>query len=162
MTAFLDDRPKPVRSLSRFLTFALIAIIGISGLAARLFYLQMVDGGHLATQAVHNRTVLEPIKAPRGLIYDRNGRPLVTNVPTYVVKLRPSDMTVEQRPVVVDRLAALLRMPAADINATIDGNPGSTFDLVRIAGDVDVPTRPADLRGRRRPSGRGGRRRSAA
>ena len=140
MSAFLDDRPKPIRSLSRFLTFALIVVIGISGLTARLFYLQMVDGGRLATLAVHNRTVLEPIKSPRGLIYDRNGRPLVTNVPTYVVKLRPSEMTVEQRPVVVDRLAALLGMPAADINGTIDGNPGSTFDLVRIAGDVDVPT----------------------
>ncbi len=31
-------------------------------------------------------------------------------------------------------------MTAADINATIDGNPGSTFDLVRIAGDVDENT----------------------
>ena len=31
-------------------------------------------------------------------------------------------------------------MPAADINATIDGNPGSTFDLVRIASDVDEQT----------------------
>jgi penicillin-binding protein 2 len=140
VTAFLDERPKPVRSLSRFLTFALIVVIGVSGLAARLFYLQIVDGGRLATLAVHNRTVLEAIRSPRGLIYDRNGRPLVTNVPTFVVKLRPSDMTVEQRPVVVDRLAALLGMPAADINATIDGNPGSTFDLVRIASDVDVPT----------------------
>ena len=140
MTAFLDERPKRVRSLSRFLTLALIAIVGISGLTARLFYLQIVDGGRLATLAVHNRTVLEPIKAPRGLIYDRNGLPLVTNVPTYVVKLRPSGMTVDQRPIVVSRLAALLKMPAADINATIDGNPGSTFDLVRIAGDVDVPT----------------------
>ena len=140
MTAFLNERRKPVRSLSRFLTFALIAIIGIGGLTVRLFYLQIVDGGRLATLAVHNRTVLEPITSPRGLIYDRNGRPLVTNVPTYVVKVRPADMTVDQRPVVVDRLAALLRMPAADINATIDGNPGSTFDFVRIAGDVDVPT----------------------
>ena len=140
MTSFLDERRKPVRSLSRFLTFALIAIIGISGLTARLFYLQIVDGGRLATLAVHNRTVLEPITSPRGLIYDRNGRPLVTNVPTYVVKVRPADMTVDQRPIVVDRLAALLTMPAADINATIDGNPGSTFDFVRIAGDVDVPT----------------------
>jgi penicillin-binding protein 2 len=140
VTAFLDERPKPVRSLSRFLTFALIVVIGISGLTARLFYLQIVDGSHLATLAVHNRTVLEAIRSPRGLIYDRNGRPLVTNVPTFVVKLRPSDMTVEQRPVVVDRLSALLGMPAADINATIDGNPGSTFDLVRIAGDVNEPT----------------------
>jgi penicillin-binding protein 2 len=140
VSTFLDERPKPVRSLSRFLTFALIVIIAISGLTARLFYLQIVDGGRLATLAVRNQTVLEAIRSPRGLIYDRNGRPLVTNVPTFVVKLRPSDMTLDQRPVVVDRLSALLGMPAADINSTIDGNPGSTFDLVRIAGDVDEPT----------------------
>ena len=159
VSAFLDERPKPVRSLSRFLTFALIVILAISGLTARLFYLQIVDGGRLATLAVRNQTVLEAIRSPRGLIYDRNGRALVTNVPTFVVKLRPSDMTLDQRPVVVDRLSALLGMPAADINATIDGNPGSTFDLVRIAGDVDEPTArliseagtgPARRRGRRR------------
>ena len=140
MTAFLDERPKPVRSLSRFLTFALIVIVAVSGLTARLFYLQVVDGGRLATLATHNRTVLEAIPAPRGLIYDRNGRALVSNVASFVVKLRPSDMTVDQRPGVVSRLAALLGMPVADINSTIDGNPGSTFDLVRIAGDVNEQT----------------------
>ena len=140
MSAFLDDRPKPVRSLSRFLTFVLIVVVAVSGLTARLFYLQIVDGGRLATLATKNRIVLEPIQSPRGLIYDRNGRPLVTNVPTFVVKLRPSDLPLDQRPVVVDRLAALLGMSAAEINATIDGNPGSTFDLVRIAGDVDEKT----------------------
>jgi penicillin-binding protein 2 len=61
-------------------------------------------------------------------------------VPTFVVKLRPADLPLDQRPVVVDRLAALLHMPVADINATIDGNPGSTFDLVRIASDVNEQT----------------------
>lgn len=137
MSVFLDDRPKPIRSLSRFVTFVLIVVIAVGGLTARLFYLQVVDGGRLATLATRNWTVLESVQSPRGLIYDRNGRTLVTNVATFVVKLRPSDLPVDQRPVVVDRLAALLRMPAADINATIDGNPGSTFDLVRIASDVD-------------------------
>ncbi len=140
MSAFLDERPKPVRSLSRFLTFALIAVIGVTGLTARLFYLQMVDGGRLATLSTHNRTVLEAIQAPRGVIYDRNGRALVSNVPTFVVKLRPADLPLDQRPVVVQRLSALLRMPVADINGAIDGNPGSTFDLVRIASDVDEQT----------------------
>jgi penicillin-binding protein 2 len=140
VSTFLDERPRPVRSLSRFLVFALIVVLAVSGLTARLFYLQIVDGGRLATQATHNRTVLDAIPSPRGLIYDRNGRALVTNVATFVVKVRPSDMTVDQRPVVVDRLAALLGMTTADINATIDGNPGSTFDLVRIAGDVNEQT----------------------
>ena len=140
MSTFYDERPRPVRNLSRFLVFALAVVIAVTGLTARLFYLQIVDGGRLATLATHNRTVQEAIPAPRGLIYDRNGRALVTNVATFVVKLRPADLPLDQRPVVVDRLAALLGMPATDINATIDGNPGSTFDLVRIATDVDERT----------------------
>ena len=140
MSTFYDERPRPVRNLSRFLVFALAVVIAVTGLTARLFYLQIVDGGRLATLATHNRTVQESIPAPRGLIYDRNGRALVTNVATFVVKLRPADLPLDQRPVVVDRLAALLGMPATDINATIDGNPGSTFDLVRIATDVDERT----------------------
>ncbi len=140
MTVFLDDRPKPIRSISRFLTFALIIVIGATGLTARLFYLQVVDGGRLATLATHNRTTIESTVAPRGLIFDRKGRPLVTNVATFVVKLRPSDLPLDQRSTVVARLAALLHITASDINATIDGNPGSTFDLVRVAGDVDEST----------------------
>jgi penicillin-binding protein 2 len=140
VSVYLDDRPRPVRSLSRFLTFALIVVIALGGMTARLFYLQVVDGGRLATLATHNRTVLEALPAPRGVIYDRNGRALVTNVPTFVVKLRPSDLPLDQRQGVVDRLAALLGLPAADINATIDGNPGSAFDLVRIATDVTEST----------------------
>ena len=51
MTSYLDERPRSVRSLSRFLTFALIAVLGMSGLTARLFYLQVVDGGRLRSLA---------------------------------------------------------------------------------------------------------------
>jgi len=92
VSAFLDERPRPVRSLSRFFVFALAAVLAVSGLTARLFYLQIVDGGRLATLATRNRTALEPIPAPRGVIYDRNGRALVMNVPKFVVKLRPADL----------------------------------------------------------------------
>ena len=31
-------------------------------------------------------------------------------------------------------------MDPSDIHATIDGNPGSAFDLVRVAQDVDKAT----------------------
>jgi penicillin-binding protein 2 len=140
VTTYLDDKPRPVRSLSRFVAFALVVILAISGLTARLFYMQIVDGGRFATLAARNRTVLEAVSSPRGLIYDRAGRALVTNVPTFAVKLRPADLPQADRPEVVDRLAALLGMDAAEINATIDANPGSSFDLVRIKGDVDEST----------------------
>ena len=140
MTTYLDQRPKPVRSLSRFLVFGLVVVIGVSGLTARLLYLQIVDGGRFATLSTRNRTVLEAIQSPRGVIHDRNGRSLVTNVPTFAVKIRPADLPLERRPEVVERLSVLLGMNQAEINGIIDGNPGSTFDLVRIAGDVDQST----------------------
>ena len=140
MTTYLDQRPKPVRSLSRFLVFGLVVLIGVSGLTARLLYLQIVDGGRFATLSTRNRTVLEAIQSPRGVIYDRNGRLLVTNVPTFAVKIRPADLPLERRPEVVERLSVLLGIDQAAINGIIDGNPGSTFDLVRIAGDVDQNT----------------------
>src|SRR4029079_5553294 len=111
VSTFYDEGPRPVRNLSRFLVFALAVIIAVTGLTARLFYLQIVDGGRLATLAIHKRTVQESIPAPRGLIYDRNGRALVTNVATFVVKLRPSDLPLEQRPAPVTRPLPLSHLP---------------------------------------------------
>jgi penicillin-binding protein 2 len=140
VTTYLDERPRPVRSPSRFIAFAVIIVLAVGGLTARLFYLQVIDGGRFATLSARNRTVLEAIPAPRGLIYDSAGRVLVTNVPTYAVKVRPADLPQGQRAQVVERLAALLNVDIAEINATIDSNPGSNFDLVRIAGDVDEQT----------------------
>ena len=140
MTTYLDDRPRPIRSFSRFLVFAIVVILAASGLTARLFYLQVVDNGHVVGLSTRSRTVLESIPSTRGLIYDRNGVPLVTNVATFAVKLRPADLPTERRADVVARLSSLLGVSTADINATIDGNPGSTFDLVRLAGDVPEGT----------------------
>ncbi|MEX1169572.1 MAG: penicillin-binding protein 2 [Chloroflexota bacterium] len=140
MTAYLDDRPRPIRHPARFIAFGLVTLLAVSGLTARLFYMQIVDGGRFATLSTRNRTVEEAIPAPRGLIYDRAGRVLVTNVPTYAIKVRPADLPQDQRPQVVERLAALLGIGVTEINASIDSNPGSNFDLVRIASDVNEQT----------------------
>jgi penicillin-binding protein 2 len=135
-----DGRTLPQRRMARFIVFALIVVLAVGTLTARLFYLQVVDGQELSAIAARNRTVLEAIVAPRGLIYDRTGRLLVSNVPTYAVKVRPADLPNERRDEVVSRLAALIGMDPVDINTSIDGNPGSAFDLVRVAQDVDKDT----------------------
>jgi penicillin-binding protein 2 len=140
VNTYLDGRPEPVRRLSRFIIFGLVIVLSVGMLTARLFYLQVANGTQYTALSTANRTVLEPIPAPRGLIYDRSGRLLVTNVPTFSVKIRPADLPNSQRDGVVARLAALLRMDASEINGTIDGNPGSAFDLVRVAQDVDRAT----------------------
>ncbi|MFL5749216.1 MAG: penicillin-binding protein 2, partial [Chloroflexota bacterium] len=131
------ERPRP---FSRFLVFGMAVIIGMGTLGARLFYLQIVSGGDLAALAEGNRTALEPIPSSRGLIYDRSGAVLVTNVPTFAVKIRPADLPEARRDEVVARLSALTGVAAVDINTAIDGNPGSRFDAVRVAQDVPKET----------------------
>jgi len=137
VNTYLGDRTAPERRFSRYLVFGLAVLLGVGTLTARLFYLQITNGTEYSAISNRQRTVLEPIPAPRGSIYDRNGRLLVKNVPTYAVKIRPADLPNDQRDDVVGRLAALLGKDPAEINAAIDSNPGSAFDLVRVAQDVD-------------------------
>jgi penicillin-binding protein 2 len=140
MNPYLDGQPAPTRPGSRFLVFGIAAILAIGGLTTRLFYLQIVSGGQFAALTQVNREVSQAIPSSRGLIFDRAGRPLVTNVLTYAVKIRPVDLPETRRDEVVLRLSTLLKINIGDINATIDGNPGSSFDLVRIATDVPEAT----------------------
>jgi penicillin-binding protein 2 len=137
VNTYLGGRPAPERRFSRYVVFALVVILGVGTLGARLFYLQITNGTQYAAISNRQRTVLEAIPAPRGSIYDRHGRLLVKNVPTFAVKVRPSNLPNELRDEVVARLAALLAMDPTEINAAIDSNPGSAFDLVRVAEDVD-------------------------
>ena len=137
-TTGLGERPTTTeRSPIRFLVFGLVVVLLTSILGVRLFMLQIANNVHFAALAETNRAVDQAIVSPRGVIYDRNGVPLVSNVPSYTVKIRPADLPEELRPGVVARLATLLNMDPADINIAIDSNPGSRFDLVRVASDVD-------------------------
>ena len=125
------------RSPIRFFVFGLLVVLLASILGLRLFLLQVADARHFATLAETNRAVDQALPSTRGVIYDRNGTPLVVNVPSYAVKIRPADLPEDRRADVVRRLSGLLDLDPADINIAIDANPGSRFDLVRIASDVD-------------------------
>lgn len=48
-----------------------------------LWHLQLVRGGHYAELAENNRVRRLAIRAPRGVILDQAGRPLVENTPSY-------------------------------------------------------------------------------
>ena len=137
MNTYLGGHPAPERRFSRYVVFAVAVVLAVGTLTARLFYLQITNGTEYTAISNRQRTVLEAIPAPRGQIYDRNGRMLVKNVPTFAIKVRPADLPIERRDEVVARLAALLAIDPAEIHAAIDGNPGSAFDLVRVAQDVD-------------------------
>jgi penicillin-binding protein 2 len=64
------------------LAFILLAILGV-----RLYYLQIIKGDYYSEKAENQRIRLIPIPAPRGAIFDRNGKILVDSRPTYNVVL---------------------------------------------------------------------------
>jgi len=62
--------------------FTLLVILGV-----RLYYLQVVKGEYYSEKAENQRVRFIPIPAPRGAIFDRNGKILVDSRPTYNVTL---------------------------------------------------------------------------
>jgi penicillin-binding protein 2 len=133
----LGRRPPPRSRLGvRFAVFGLIVVIVVGLLTTRLFYLQVVQGGYYAGLSKENRLATVPLRSTRGLIYDRAGRQLAINIPSYVVRIRPADLPLTQRDAVVERLENLLHIPRSQIISTIDRYANQSFELVRLASDV--------------------------
>jgi penicillin-binding protein 2 len=137
VNVYLDSRPAAGPSRLRFLVFGLSIVLGAGALATRLFALQVGSTNQYTALAAANRSVQEALPSTRGLIFDRNGAPLVANTASYSVKIRPADLPESRRQAVVETLAALVGMDPTDINVAIDSNPGSRYDSVRVAQDVD-------------------------
>ncbi len=132
------------RRPTRFVVFALAVVVVLSGLTLRLGSLQLTSAGPAAAPVAPvgdtRSFAFEPIPSTRGLIYDRAGRPLVENVPTFTVRVRPADLPLSRRAEVVERLAGLLDTTPAAINMTLDTGSASRFDAIAIAREVPEAT----------------------
>lgn len=68
-------------------TIHVLAFIFLTILGVRLYYLQVMKGEYYSERAENQRIRLIPIPAPRGAIFDRNGKILVDSRSTYNVTL---------------------------------------------------------------------------
>ena len=127
-----DGRLDLRRSRSRFIAFGVAAALIITALGGRLFQLQVVQGDELARAAAADRTVEIPLPAPRGLIFDRAGRPLAVNTPSWTVNVRPADLPDAARTRVLRRVAQITGGAAAQLRARLDEFRGSPYDLVPV------------------------------
>jgi len=72
---------------ARVTAIQVLAFILLAALGVRLYYLQISKGAYYAERAENQRVRFIPIPAPRGAIFDRNGKILVDSRPTYNVVL---------------------------------------------------------------------------
>ena len=74
---------------SRIVASIFIILILISIIFARYFYLQIIQHQSLLANSEQNRIKTTALPPARGFIYDRNGRLLVENIPTYRLQMVP-------------------------------------------------------------------------
>ncbi len=104
------------------------------GLLLRLFMLQIP--GHSASEAavISNSLHTATIPAPRGLIVDRSGTPLVTNITTTEVLLSRQQAYLDSS--VIGALAAVTHQSIAQINADINNQQYSPYQPAPVMSDA--------------------------
>jgi penicillin-binding protein 2 len=76
----------------RLAIFAGAVTIALIIVVLRLVQVQILQGEEFRSAAQANQIRLIPVAAPRGLIYDRNGKVVVRSRPSFVVALIPSEV----------------------------------------------------------------------
>src|SRR5437667_5685832 len=85
---FVDDSQN-LRGRLHLIQALVLVLLGV--LSVRLYLLQIVNGPRYAEIAENQRIRLLPIPAPRGVIFDRNGKLLVDSQPIYTIILSRED-----------------------------------------------------------------------
>ncbi len=127
----MPGRPDPGRR--RVVTMSGIAMAALLVIVCQLWYLQVLEGGRFQEASDKNRIRIRPIAAPRGILFDRRGRPLVDNRPAFTLSLIPRELERDpvKRDATLGRLAALLQIPFADLQEAV----------TRVSADSILPVR---------------------
>src|SRR5918911_5334656 len=103
-----EDESQNLRARLRILQVLIVLLLSV--LAVRLYVLQMMNGAYYAERAENQRIRLLPIPAPRGVIFDRNGKLIVDSRPIYNVILSREDMKGKDYGALTKPLASGLRI----------------------------------------------------
>jgi penicillin-binding protein 2 len=98
-----------------------IALTALLLIVCQLWYLQVLEGGRFQEASDKNRIRVRPIAAPRGILFDRKGLPLVDNRPAFTLSLIPRELERDpvKRDATLGRVAALLQIPFAELQEAV-------------------------------------------
>ena len=103
-------------------------------LLGRMMYLQLWRGDYYTKQSDGNRLRQSRIIAPRGLIFDKDGKELVNNLPGYAVVLQKQ---ADYKPETLEHLSGLLHIPVADIKKKIKESQ-NYYEPIMLKSDLTL------------------------
>lgn len=120
----------------------LIALALLTGLGVRLYYLQVVKGQYYADRAENQRIRKLTIPAPRGAIFDRNNRLIVSSRMIYNVILSREDIKGKDLSTLVEPLATGLQVDPDLLRERFDDLKSlPAFESIKIKENAT----PADI-----------------
>lgn len=125
----MEDRNR----ITRLHTLLVVCLVLFAVLLGRMVYLQLWRGDYYAKQSDGNRLRQSRILAPRGIIYDSEGKELVNNLPGYAVVLQKQS---SYKPETLQRLSNLLQMPVEEINAKIKESE-NFYEPIMLKNNLD-------------------------
>jgi len=129
----MDQQQESISGILRRLPLLAAFIILLAVLLfIRLWYLQAIKGEYYHEQAENNRIRPVKLRPPRGIIYDRSGRPLVENELVFDVSLIPED--TQNLDATIEKLSAIVKIAPDSIRKTLDdaNDVRTTYDPVKI------------------------------
>ncbi|HEV8584784.1 MAG TPA: penicillin-binding protein 2 [Methylomirabilota bacterium] len=129
-----DPGQKRIIAMSIAVSVALLVIV------CQLWYLQVLEGGRFQEASDKNRIRIRPIAAPRGILFDRNGLPLVDNRPAFTLSLIPRELERDaaKRDATLGRLASLLQIPYQELQDAVAKVSPDSFLPVRIRRGLSI------------------------
>src|SRR6185437_1232574 len=121
------------RIISLFCVFALVT----SAIGWRLVSFQVVGSEQLQSQGRDFRVAEQTILPRRGLIRDRGGLVLATNIPSTDIYVTPKTLPDRDRVPLAQELSGLLNIPLDTIYARISN---TAVDWSLVARQLDDPT----------------------
>lgn len=103
-------------------------------LLGRMVYLQLWRGEYYTKQSDGNRLRQSRIIAPRGLIFDKNGKELVNNLPGYAVVLQKQ---ADYKPETLQHISQLLGIPVEVIKKKIKESQ-NYYEPILLKSDLSL------------------------
>jgi len=115
--------------------FKILLVIFFILLAGRLFQLQILKGDYHQKQAELNMIREIPVSAPRGNIYDRQGRILVKNIPSFSIYVLPAE--IENLTEVIHTLSSILKINPIKLKKILNDFARNSLEKIKIKEHLD-------------------------
>jgi len=112
-----------------FIVFSILVFLFF----ARIFYFQVIEGKNLSKLAEQNKFIIYSIQANRGIIYDKDLKPLVFNLPSFDLVLKKNylpESDIEKKKI-LNKISQILKIDPKEIENSINQSPDSEIIIAR-------------------------------